>query len=95
MYDAIIIGMGPAGMSAGIYAKRAGLNVLMIDESTPGGLLNKITIVEKIKITNGSISYENTDTTINDSNIAILGFGRVGKRLAKVLNGMGANIFCL
>ena len=46
MYDAIIIGMGPAGMSAGIYAKRAGLNVLMIDESAPGGLLNKITIVE-------------------------------------------------
>lgn len=25
---------------------------------------DKITIVEKIKITNGSISYENTDTTI-------------------------------
>ena len=46
MYDAIIIGMGPAGMSAGIYAKRAGLNVLMIYESAPGGLLNKITIVE-------------------------------------------------
>lgn len=46
MYDAIIIGMGPAGMSTGIYAKRAGLNVLMIDESAPGGLLNKITKVE-------------------------------------------------
>ena len=41
------------------------------------------------------IIIENTDITINDSNIAILGFGRVGKRLAKVLNGMGANIFCL
>ncbi len=46
MYDTIIIGMGPAGMSAGIYAKRAGLNVLMIDENAPGGLLNKITVVE-------------------------------------------------
>lgn len=46
MYDAIIIGMGPAGMSAGIYAKRAGLNILMLDNCAPGGLLNKITIVE-------------------------------------------------
>ena len=27
MYDSIIIGAGPAGISAGIYAKRAGLNV--------------------------------------------------------------------
>ena len=46
MYDCIIIGMGCAGMSAGIYAKRAGLNTLIIDESAPGGLLNKISIVE-------------------------------------------------
>ena len=30
MYDVIIIGAGPAGISAGIYAKRAGLNVLIL-----------------------------------------------------------------
>ena len=46
MYDCIIVGMGPAGMGAGIYAKRSGLEVLMIDEEAPGGLLNKISIVE-------------------------------------------------
>lgn len=46
MYDLIIIGMGPAGMSAGLYAKRSGLNTLIIDGSAPGGLLNKISIVE-------------------------------------------------
>lgn len=46
MYDAIIIGMGPAGMSAGIYTSRAGLKTLMLDEYAPGGLLNKISIVE-------------------------------------------------
>lgn len=30
MYDLIIIGAGPAGISAGIYAKRANLNVLIL-----------------------------------------------------------------
>ena len=29
----IIIGAGPAGMTAGIYAKRAGLNVLMLEQN--------------------------------------------------------------
>ena len=30
MYDVIIIGAGPAGISASLYAKRAGLNVLVL-----------------------------------------------------------------
>ena len=30
MYDVILIGAGPAGISAGLYAKRAGLNVLIL-----------------------------------------------------------------
>ena len=46
IYDLIIIGMGPAGISAGIYAKRAELNVLMLDKSAPGGLLNIINNIE-------------------------------------------------
>lgn len=36
-YDVIIIGAGPAGLSAAIYASRAKLNVLVLDESTAGG----------------------------------------------------------
>ena len=36
-YDLIIIGAGPAGLTAAIYASRARLNVLVIDESTAGG----------------------------------------------------------
>ena len=30
MYDVIIIGAGPSGISAGLYAKRANLKVLII-----------------------------------------------------------------
>ncbi len=32
MYDVIIVGGGPAGLSAAIYAKRAGLNLLVIEK---------------------------------------------------------------
>lgn len=37
MYDLIIIGSGPAGLSAAIYGKRAGLNVLVIEKNYMSG----------------------------------------------------------
>ena len=37
MRDLVIIGAGPAGLTAGIYGKRAGLDTLIIDESCIGG----------------------------------------------------------
>lgn len=37
MYDLIIAGSGPAGLSAGIYAKRAGLNALVIEKEVVSG----------------------------------------------------------
>lgn len=36
-YDVIIIGSGPAGMTAAIYAKRADMKVLLLDKLAPGG----------------------------------------------------------
>ena len=42
IYDVIIIGAGPSGLSAAIYAKRANLEVLIIEKSTPGGQLINI-----------------------------------------------------
>lgn len=37
MYDVIIIGAGPAGLTAAIYAKRAMLNALLIEKNYMGG----------------------------------------------------------
>ncbi len=37
MYDLIIIGSGPAGLSAAVYGKRAGLNLLVIEKSPLSG----------------------------------------------------------
>ena len=37
MTDLIIIGAGPAGMTAALYAARAGKSVLMLEKETFGG----------------------------------------------------------
>jgi len=37
MYDLIIIGGGPAGLTAGLYNARARLNVLLLERLAPGG----------------------------------------------------------
>ncbi|MBQ2085706.1 MAG: thioredoxin-disulfide reductase [Oscillospiraceae bacterium] len=37
MYDIIVIGAGPAGMTAAIYARRASRSVLVLEALTPGG----------------------------------------------------------
>lgn len=37
MYDTIIIGAGPAGLTAGIYARRGGLTTVIIEKQSVGG----------------------------------------------------------
>ena len=37
MYDVIVVGSGPAGMSAAVYGKRAGLNLLLIEKNPVAG----------------------------------------------------------
>ena len=39
--DVVIIGAGVAGMSAAVYASRAGLDTIMLDSGAPGGKLLK------------------------------------------------------
>lgn len=41
MYDTIIIGAGPAGMSAAIYLKNANKNVIIFEKEVPGGKILK------------------------------------------------------
>jgi len=40
-YDVIIIGAGPAGLSAAIYTTRGNLNTLVLESDTPGGKVVK------------------------------------------------------
>lgn len=46
MYDIIVIGAGPAGLTAALYARRAGKSVLVIEKSTFGG---QVTFSPKIE----------------------------------------------
>ena len=60
MYDVIIIGAGPAGVSAAVYAKRGALNVLVIAKDT--GTLEKAKKIENyygFKSITGEELYKN------------------------------------
>ena len=45
MYDVVIIGAGPAGISAGIYGASRGKKVLVIEKDQTGGLIGKVSTV--------------------------------------------------
>lgn len=46
IYDVIIVGAGPAGLSAGLYASRATLKTLIIEKAAVGGLATTTTEIE-------------------------------------------------
>ena len=46
MYDTIIIGAGPAGMTAALYAARSNLKVALIECGLPGGQMNNTSDIE-------------------------------------------------
>ncbi len=46
LYDLIIVGGGPGGLSAGIYAMRAALKTVLLEKGLPGGQVNLTDAVE-------------------------------------------------
>ena len=46
MFDTVIIGAGPAGMTAALYAARSNLKVALIERGIPGGQMNNTSDIE-------------------------------------------------
>ncbi|HEL0632352.1 thioredoxin-disulfide reductase [Streptococcus equi subsp. zooepidemicus] len=46
MYDTLIIGSGPAGMTAALYAARSNLRVGILEQGAPGGQMNNTSDIE-------------------------------------------------
>lgn len=69
MYDVIIVGGGPAGLTASIYLKRAGKNVLLFEGNKLGGTLNKL---KKIANYPGSVSDDGAEIATRMANQARL-----------------------
>lgn len=68
-YDVLIIGAGPAGLTAGIYAARAGAKVGIVEKSAPGG---------KANLANDLENYMGTDG-ISGSDLMIKSFSQAEK----------------
>ncbi|MHC4660631.1 MAG: thioredoxin-disulfide reductase [Planctomycetota bacterium] len=45
-YDVVIVGGGPAGLTAGLYASRSNLKVLVLEKGLPGGMMNETFEIE-------------------------------------------------
>ena len=56
----------------------------------------EFTVLNTISTAEGTIqiAMEETQRTIHGSKILVMGFGRIGKVLAKMLDGIGAKVYC-
>lgn len=71
-YDLVIIGSGPAGMTAAIYGARADLKVLMLDKLAPGGQIintNEIQNYTGVGTINGAELAMNMFTHTQELNV--------------------------
>ena len=82
-----------AGSISEDYVKKAeasGAKVIDILKREELAVLNAISTAEGTI----NIAIQETTRTLHGSNVLVMGFGRVGKVLAKMLDGIGANVYC-
>lgn len=65
MYDVIIIGAGPGGMTAAIYTQRANLKTMMIEKAAPGGYMVNTYEIENYPGVGKVTGYELSEQMFN------------------------------
>lgn len=79
-------------MKPELYEYTKERNVQIID------LLNReeLAVLNTISTAEGAIqiAMEETNSTIHGSDVLVMGYGRVGKIVANMLKGIGANVYC-
>lgn len=69
LYDIIIVGSGPAGMTSAIYAARNNLKVMIVESSAPGGQMINTNSIENYpgykKIDGATLAYSMYEQVMN------------------------------
>ena len=80
-YDIIIIGAGPAGLSAAVYALRGNLKTLILESDTPGGKMVKTSDITNwpgiIQVEGPTLAYNMYEQVLSLN--AVYKYGRVIK----------------
>lgn len=74
MQDIIIVGAGPAGLTAGIYAKRAGKNIKIFEKNSVGGHITSSPLVANypgLKDVSGMEIASNLESQLNDLGVEV------------------------
>jgi thioredoxin reductase (NADPH) len=83
--DLVIIGAGPSGLAAAVYGASEGLDVLVLETSSPGGQAGSSSRIE---------NYLGFPTGISGGELAARAYNQAQKFGAEVLIGRGIQLVC-
>ena len=95
MIDVCIIGAGPAGMTAALYALRGGLQVAVIEQGVPGGQLLKTEMIENYPGFSGGVSAFELANNMYAQISVLPGFTQVtdtARKVRKTVEGFSVEI---